>query len=208
MLFAIDIDQTLATGFIGLTIKESIEHYQQLGVAIPVTVSTYLSLFQMPEVMKLHETLPRAAEGVTRLTELGTIRYFTVRKNDDNALNGCIQAITKQWLAEKQFPCPYEVLFCHSTLHKLVRMHELAKDTQESFVFIDDQWHKVLDALDLLEARGEDGQLLANFVRKQVTIVAFGADQVPERNDICLVALPSWAHIANLQIAVNIGQDG
>ncbi len=58
MLFIVDIDQTLSTGFIGASFNESIDYYRTRGIAIPATVTTYLNLFQLPGVMQIHDALP------------------------------------------------------------------------------------------------------------------------------------------------------
>ena len=204
MLSIIDIDQTLSTGFIGASFKESIDYYRTRGIAIPATVTTYLSLFQLPEVLQIHDALPGAVEGVQRLSQLGTLHYFTVRKDDNSATSKCIQAVTRRWLAEKHFPCPDNVVFCRSTMHKLVMMHELG---EAPIVFIDDRWQKALEALDQLETRNEEARQIAAFIRKHVTIIAFGARSVPHR-DIRLVALPTWEHIADVMAMLNIAQVG
>jgi hypothetical protein len=196
MRFIIDIDQTLSTGFIGTSFEESIEYYQAQGLVIPATVATYLALFQLPEVMQIHEVLPGATEGATLLAEQGEIQYFTVRKGGDNATSERIQAVTRQWLRSHSFPSPENVVFCRSTMHKLVLMHNLGGE--EPLVFIDDRWRKAIEALDDLEARDEESQNVAAFIRKHVTLVAFGAESVPARDDLHLMALSAWERIGDV----------
>lgn len=196
MLFVLDIDQTLSTGFVGQNIKESIEYYRTRGIAIPTTVTTYFDLFQLPEVMQVHSILPGAVEGVQRLAELGEVHYFTVRKGEDHVTSKRIQDVTRRWLAEKRFPNPDHAVFCRSTMHKLIKMYEM--NIEEPIIFIDDRWQQAIKALHQLEERGEEALQVAAFVRNFVTIVAFGALSVPESSDVCLVALPTWAHIADV----------
>jgi hypothetical protein len=206
MRFIIDIDQTVSTGFVGASLKESVEYYQQLGITVPTTIATYFSLFQLPEVMQIHEALPGAVSAVQQLSRLGTIQYFTVRKGDNGATSEHIQNITKQWLAEHGFPSPSNVVFCRSMMHKLIKMHEMSME--EPLIFIDDRWHKAIEALHQLEEQGEEALHIAAFVKKHVSIVAFGTQMVPEHEDIHLMALPTWECIADVMARLQAPRGG
>jgi hypothetical protein len=200
-MFIVDIDQTISTGYAGNSLRESIEYYKQRGIVIPPDTTTYMQLFQLPEIMLIHEEIAGAREGVHYLLQSGEVKYFTVRKHQDQQTEKYIHNITKIWLLSKNFPNAENITFCRSTMHKLIQMHALG--TQEEIIFIDDRWEKALEALNELDTRDEEARKIADFIRKQVTIVAFGAEQVPQREDIKLIALPSWLFVRE---AIKIGE--
>lgn len=193
MLFIIDIDQTIATGVDAPGFYAAVKHYRNLGIVIPETISDYHSLFQMPEVMRHHDPLPGAIEGVNYLAHVGRVEYYTVRKGTDRQL---IEETTQRWLTEKGFPNPGNVIFCRSVMHKLVTMHEREKDSQEPIIFIDDRYTQAIDAFAQIAA-GEYHHI-TDSLRGRLSIGAFGATIVPESSVIPLMALPSWTHVADL----------
>jgi len=105
MLFAIDIDRTIAGGFrayveyhnrdlalgIAREVMEGLPNYQEFLQLPEVIVygrdnearfqTSKNSIRVSPEVILSLESLPGSAEGVTYLSELGTIRYYTIRAN-------------------------------------------------------------------------------------------------------------------------------
>lgn len=215
MLFAIDIDRTIAGGF-----RAYIEHHNRdlaLGISQQILdgLTNYQGFLQLPEVIAYRqhnearfqaskdsirvspdvmlslEAMPGAAEGVNMLSELGTIRYYTIRANE-------VHEATIQWLADKQFPHPRSVVFCESSIDKLVKLCH--QETSDTIVLIDDKYPILLKAFDHCM---RCITTVANALRERLIVVAFGtkACDLPERDDITLLALPSW-HCASDLLAV------
>jgi len=222
MLFAIDIDRTIAGGF-----RAYVEHHNRdlaLGISQQVLdeLVNYQEFLQLPEVIAYRrdnearfqaskdsirvsldvilslETLPGAAEGVALLSELGAICYYTIRANE-------VQEATVQWLCEKQFLYPQSVVFCESSIDKLVKLSQ--QETDETIVLIDDKFEVLLKAFDHCTRHIP---AVTNALRERLTIVAFGIEacNVPERDDMKLVALPSWYHVTDLVAANDLKADG
>lgn len=171
MLFAIDIDQTISTGYAGKGLRESIAYYEAKGIKVPAHITKYPELFQLLDVLRLHDALPGAVAGVHELAKHGHIAYYTVRKHDDPQANQDIQGITRTWLAGHGFPCPNNVVFCRSVMHKLLRLHE---EDEDALVLIDDHCDKAFTALGRL-AHSEDSQQIADDLSRRLTMITFGA---------------------------------
>lgn len=195
MLFAVDVDQTISTGYAGKDIQESIAYYEAMGIAVPAHITNYPELFQLPGVLRQHETLPGAVAGVHALAKHGCIAYYTVRKHEDARIEQEIQAITRSWLAEHDFPYSCSVVFCRSVMHKLL---QLCKESEDALVLIDDRWHKVGNALEQF-AQSEEYRCIADDLCRRLTLVAFGASSVPA-NPLGLrtIALSTWENTVDL----------
>jgi len=217
MLFAIDIDLTIAGGF-----RAYIEHHNRdlaLGISQQVLdgLANYQEFLLLPEVMAYRqnnearfeeskasirvspdvilslEALPRATEGVALLSALGTIRYYTIRANE-------VQKATIQWLYEKQFPRPRSVVFCENPIDKLIKLCQ--QETDETIVLIDDKYAVLLKAFDHCTRHIP---AVADALRWRLIIVAFGIEtcSLPKHNAVHLLALPSWQHITDLIAAID-----
>lgn len=167
MQIFVDIDQTISTGHIGSCLEESIAHYQRLGIALP-NVSSYLELFQCPEVMRIHDVIPGAVPGLEQLAQIGTITYVTVRDE---------QEITKEWLAKHHFPFAENVCFCRSILHKVVILHR----SPGNVVLIDDRYKQIADVL-------MEGQERFQILSSRMLLVGFGTAEIA-----CSCPAPSFA---------------
>lgn len=216
MLFAIDIDNTIAGG--PKAYKTYIEyHNRDLGLGISreilETLPDYRSFLQLPEVVAYRrenemrfqasrascrissqvilalEEIPGAVAGVTMLSSLGTIRYYTVRSN---------QEATRQWLSIKQFPHPDDVVFCENARHKLAIISQ--QKTEEVVVLIDDKFAVLAQAYnDLAQA----SPYVAENLRKRLVLIAFGVDVVPMwGNGLQVLTLPSWDSVTSLNFSV------
>lgn len=218
MLFAIDIDRTIAGGF-----RAYIEHHNRdlaLGISQQVLdgLTNYQEFLQLPEVIAYRqhnearfqaskesirvspdvmlslEAMPGAAEGVNMLSELGTIRYYTIRANE-------VREATMQWLADKQFPHPRNVVFCESSVDKLVKLCQ--QETDETIVLIDDKYPILLKAFDHCM---RCITTVANALRGRLIVVAFGigVNSLPLCDRVKLLALPSWRHVTDLAEAIDL----
>jgi 5'(3')-deoxyribonucleotidase len=183
--FFIDIDQTISTGHVCRTLVESIAHYRGLGLDIP-DVETWPALFQLPEILRRHEPLPRARTGVWRLACYGNVYYATVRAPD-------VRQITREWLHEQGFPLPDRVVLCRSIVHKL---RELAQHPGR-LVLIDDRWRVALEQWPRLV---EIDPAAASVLRDRLTLVAFGSSQadLPESSVVPVVPLQDWSLVADV----------
>lgn len=224
MLFAIDIDGTIATGF-----KLKVNFYnRELGLHIPESISDYPSLLSLPEVMayrQKHEDrfqaawrklgvstevmlardqMPNAVAGITILSQRGRVRYYTVRKSPDKQRHQEIQETTQQWLSMNHFPNHFDIIFCKSLMHKLSRIYQQERATQESIVLIDDRYCDLILAFEKIAA-GECGHV-ADFLRERLTLVAFGsqADTLPITDSgLHVLALSSWESVIDLLVSTN-----
>lgn len=183
MTFFIDIDQTISTGFVGTSVQESLAYYQAQGIAIPPEASRYIDIFQVPEVVRIHEVFPGAQEGIRQLLPLGQVKYATARQVR-------VEQITREWLREHDFPSPGQVLFCQGIAEKLLALAE----HPGSLVLVDDRWRQLLGILETYGKR----RALRDLVDRLI-LVAFGADQtvLPGSAVVPVVPLPDWLKIAD-----------
>ncbi len=219
MLFAIDIDGTIAGG--PDAYKAYIEHHNNdlsLGLSSQLldTLSNYQSFLKLPQVRayrREHEDrfqasrdscrtsssvilsldmLPDAVTGVQHLSRLGQIRYYTIRVN---------QEATKQWLTAHRFPDPQDVVFCDSALHKLMNVHQLEIRKHEHIALIDDKPSALIQAFEKLTITHPH---IAEDIRQHVSLIAFGTDFVKvQDNDLRVFAVPSWDEVDKLVVALN-----
>jgi hypothetical protein len=198
MKIGVDVDQTISTGYVGNSFQESLAYYQAKAIAVPEHIEGYPQLFQLPDVLRVHEVLPGALAGVTTLARYGSISYFTVRKHQDAQVEREIQAITQNWLREHHFPCPDEVVFCRSIMQKLIRLYEREKESTDSLLLIDDRWSVALQALEQI-TQNADYRHIATMLCKRLTLVAFGASSLPENpTRLRVIALPDWSCLVDL----------
>jgi hypothetical protein len=211
MLFAVDIDGTIATGWNAPSLQACIDYYRALGIHLPSTISDYTDLLQIPAVMRIHEVLPSAVEGVRQLARLGNVAYYTVRKSPDALIHAQIQEATRFWLATHQFPHPEQVVFCLSSMNKLIRIYH--HDSLAALVLIDDRPGQVLAAFDLLVAGGhpkfdiEEQKKMVQVLRQRLVVVAFGVEKQPFPNrdrGLQVLTLPSWEQVSELVLSLDL----
>jgi len=186
MKIFVDIDQTISTGRVSDTLQESMLYYRDQGIAVPDTVTCYPDLFQLPDIVSLHDVLPSACSGVYQLAQYGDIAYATVRAPD-------IEDITKKWLGEHDFPSPDSVILVQSVAHKLLAISAFSGP----LVLIDDRWRKALGVWPrLMDHSPEIAQNLAT----RLTLVAFGANtsDLPGSSAVPVLALPDWSRVDTL----------
>jgi hypothetical protein len=177
--FFIDIDQTISTGHVSRDLQESVQYYRDLGLVVPDGLQSWPVLFQLPEVVRLHEVLPGAREGVRQLAQLGEVWYATARKPE-------VEQITREWLATRAFPNPERVIIVEGIAEKLLALAAYPGP----LVLVDDRWQQLHE---ILVQHGERHRVLAG-VRERLTLVAFGARQehVPETTVVPVVPLCGW----------------
>lgn len=221
-LFAIDIDGTIAGGPNNhkLYIQHHIEDLE-LDIAQDVLdgVSNYQSFLKLPQVRAYRrdneerflasrascrvspkvinalEVVPHAVEGVNLLARLGTIRYYTKRSSLQT-----VKDATTAWLAFHQFPCPKNVVICAETSHKLDIIHQ--QETASSIMLIDDRFIELLAGFKLLK---QEHPQAANDLKQRLTLVAFGANCVPEETSgLRTLAFPSWENVQELVASLGL----
>lgn len=187
--FCVNIDQTIATGYMGRDLAEGVQHYRALGVAVPEQVQSWSELVRLPAVLRRFEPLPGALEGVRRLAAVGDVVYVTTRAPES-------ELITRGRLYKQGFPAPGRVLMCQSMAHKL----QMVAQYDGPLVLIDDGWQLALECW----ADVEEGMpALAADLRGRLMVVAFGASQaeVPETSVVPVVALAMWSGVEAILLA-------
>lgn len=186
MRIFIDIDQTISSGRVADSLQESVRYYRDRGISVPETITCYPDLFQLPDIVRLHETLPGARDGVHQLAQHGDISYATVRNTD-------VEEITRLWLQEHDFPSTQDVIFSQSMAHKLLAISHYPGQ----LVLIDDRWQK---ALEVLPRVIEHSPETAQHIETRLTLVAFGASvsDLPGSPLIPMLALPDWSRVPDV----------
>jgi uncharacterized HAD superfamily protein len=185
MKIFVDIDQTISTGYIGSSVQESIAYYRSLHIEIPPDTSRYIDFFTLPEVVRLHEVLPGAQDGIRQLAAFGDITYATARKPD-------VEQITRDWLVEHGFPSSEQVIFCAGVSEKLLAIAA----HPGPLVLVDDRWHQLMD---IVGQYGETHRVIGG-MRDRLTLVAFGvaASAIPGVVPVPVLPLPDWSNITEL----------
>lgn len=185
--FYIDVDQTISTGKVSDTLQESIVYYRERGIAVPDEIDRWPDLFQVPEVVAIHEVLPgNPQEGLRSLLELGDVAYLTARKSN-------VWEITRHWLREHDFPCSDRVYFVEGVPEKLLFLTLQPGE----LVLIDDRWHQMLPFLEKYPHK------LQGLYDGRLTLVAFGTSSVPDAPIVPVVPLLSWDHIGKTREVFN-----
>jgi uncharacterized HAD superfamily protein len=129
-----------------------------------------------------------AAEGVTRLSELGQLKYYTARYNSQPEIQQEIEYSTKRWLRRHRFINSTKVVFCHEIRGKVLKMVKLAK--RDTVMLVDDSYRSVIEEINRLPP--SDYSLL----RERLTLVAIHAEasDLPV-TDLHVIALPYWDEI-------------
>jgi hypothetical protein len=224
-MFAVDIDSTIA--FPDRALARF--HNADLQLGIPehqlARIATYEDFLKCPETQhflagqsypgkalqdarKRVQRLPAyaasldvmygAVQALQGLAKQDRINYYTAR-------DVCVKQATQTWLRQHQFPyAPVyaPVVYCYSTLDKLVKLYEHEQGSSELIMFIDNRWQQLLEAYHGL-AQGRYKEVVPNwseiaqFVKERVIIVGFGATQADVNFTPVLPvkALPSWEKI-------------
>ncbi len=199
----VDVDQTIASGFLGESVEESLAYYRARQVAVPADARRYKDFFGLPEVIRIHEEIPNALNALQHLASAGyDMGYFTVRHSDNSSQEEQIRVNTRLWLVEHQFPHAENVFFFTGMPTKLYEIGKQMSNDNSTIVMIDDSWEKVLDAYERIQ---NVDPLVAQNLVKRLTLLAFGATQstLPTRTPIKLMALPDWKTIKEVFNAID-----
>lgn len=214
MLFAIDIDGTIAYDKQGRAFARYLN--QALSLGVPDTTLRQLSCYH--EFVELHAVqayigqsqdnkqrykavfqsaandpaiqqslvpLEGALAGVEALSLRGRIIYVTCRKPESVSL-------TQAWLARYGFPAPEQVYTCEHYHFKYVQAGQLA-DPSEPIVLIDDHAEEVIKFFHRLV---KEDYSIAKAIRKRLAVIAFGSQEVPPHPFkvplFPVLVLPSW----------------
>ncbi len=209
MLFAIDVDQTVA----GSNAYEIYAHFhnQDLDLRIDPEIlkqlKSYRDFFFLPQVVAFRQAnehewnasrhraiatpwvieafspLEGAVQGVAHLSAYGQIRYYTAR-------TPLVREATQRWLGQHMFKQSQEVICC-SSIEQKIRALACYEPQNEQIVLIDDRGHSHF--LDMLERMKNDVEGLCSRLR----ILAFGASActLPQTTLVPLIALPSWGQL-------------
>jgi hypothetical protein len=154
-----------------------------------------------PELQRRMEVIEGAIDGAWMLSRQGTLGYCTARKTDRlEKLDKALARSTHDWLESNGFPNPQDVFFCTSFLEKLSFCAAHIEETGEDVMLVDDSYEQLLSKVDQLEASQRD------LLRQHFTLLAFGAQDVPEHAPVRVVALPTWKQVE--QAIQHIGKEG
>jgi len=143
-----------------------------------------------PELQRRMEVIEGAIDGAWRLAQHGTLGYCTARKTDRiEKLDEALARSTHDWLESSGFPNPQDVFFCTSFLEKLSFCATHIEETGEDVMLADDSYEQLLDRIDQLEASQRD------LLKQRLTLLAYGAQEVPEQAPVRVVALPTWKQV-------------
>ena len=218
MLFAIDIDGTIATNgnyfarFLaqqaGLAIAENelarmvygFEFWQHPTVQT-LTHEQRSTLRQLakahhkdPDHQRHRVPIPGAHDALADLAQHGKVIYTTCRQPESEQL-------TRQWLAQYDFPSAENVFICNHYHWKYIHAHTVAQPG-EMILLIDDLVEKMVPAFRTLAIQKRD---MAINLAKRMAVVAIGQETPPHfaKVPFPILALPSWqaAGIAQLSTA-------
>lgn len=195
--YCVDMDQVTCTGHVCPTLAESIAYYRARGVVVPDSIDSWPDLFQLPDVVRQHEVLPGAVEGVRKLTEGCKMFYLTARKPD-------VHDITREWLRREGFPSPDKVIFVDGVAEKLIALAEY----DGPLFLVDDRWRQLLG---ILEEYGHRRRVLSGLLDR-LTLVAFGASKsdIPLSSIVPVVQLLNWSWLneSSPQVIASSRKDG
>ncbi len=145
-----------------------------------------------PQAILAALPIPRAVEGVAKLADLGSVSYYTARFSSNKQRHATIVSSTHQWLADHQFIHPHRVTFCDGIQQKLLLLVQLAQDTGEHVMLVDDSYERLISHIAFI------GDKQAAFL-SMFTLVAARAKELPvQTHDVQLLALPHWREVDTL----------
>lgn len=214
MLFAIDIDGTIANDDRGRAYARYLNRELALGVSDETierlkSYATFIQLEQVqayaaeseehkahyraairqaqhdPEVQQAAIPLPGAVEGVAALARYGEIIYVTCRKPESFDR-------TRDWLSSYRFAQPDRIYICKHYHFKYIYASQLAH-VSEPIVLIDDHAE---DVVKFFQRLVKEHYAVAKSIRKRLAVVAFGCQEAPpcpfKQPLFPVLALPSW----------------
>ena len=192
--YCVDMDQVTCTGHVCPTLAESIAYYRARGVVVPDSIDSWPDLFQLPDVVRQHEVIPGAVEGVRKLTEGCKLHYLTARKSD-------VHDITREWLRREGFPSPDKVIFVDGVAEKLIAM----ADFDGPLFLVDDRWDQLL----MILSKHRQHRSLAGLLDR-LTLVAFGANKsdLPLSSIVPVVPLLNWSWLKESAPVVLLAKKG
>src|SRR5258708_923560 len=132
----VDVDQTIASGFLGESVEESLAYYRARQVAVPADARRYKDFFGLPEVIRIHEEIPNALNALQHLASAGyDMGYFTVRHSDNSSQEEQIRVNTRLWLVEHQFPHAENVFFFTGMPTKLYEIGNQISNNNSTIFF-------------------------------------------------------------------------
>lgn len=147
-----------------------------------------------PESLLAALPIAGAAQGVARLANHGPVSYYTARFSSNEQRHADIVSSTHQWLINHQFINPHHVIFCNGIQHKLLLLMQLARDTGERVVLIDDSYERFLTSIASITDKQERLTFLSMF-----TLVAVRARHLPAYiHNVRLLAFPHWEDVNTL----------
>src|SRR5579885_1809010 len=210
MLFAIDIDATIATDRNGyarylnnklkLGIEESVieqikcyhdfhslpavQNYLQEPDQRDYYQAIYNRLQHEPEIQQNLDPLPNAVQALNTIAQWGNIIYITCRQPG-------AEALTREWLARAGFPSPEHVTICAHYHAKYLAAYEQAAP-REKIILIDDHAEEMVKAFFIMAKNRLD---IAVSLRRRLAVVAFDHTEPPTfhfKVPFPVIALPSW----------------
>ncbi len=156
-----------------------------------------------------------AYEALHQLAHIGQLRYCTARKATYSGANGTtaqavdeintrMQRATYDWLAQHDFPCSDQVIFCSGAKGKL---ETVAACTHESgkVMLVDNEPDAIREAFTALPQ-----QVQASIIAR-TTMLAFGQDgcqSAPQSMELRYLPLPTWDCLDNVLSALaGMGKD-
>jgi uncharacterized HAD superfamily protein len=147
-----------------------------------------------PQAILAALPIPGAVEGVATLADLGPVSYYTARFSSNKQRHAAIVSSTQQWLVDHQFIHPHRVTFCDGIQDKLLLLMQLARDTGEYVVLVDDSYERLLAIL----ASIADEQARSAFLSKFMLIAVRARELPAQTHNVRLLALPHWRDIKTL----------
>lgn len=209
MLFAIDIDGTIATSGNWFARWLATESGLSISEETLSGITYGVEFWQLPAVCALsqdqreflrehahahhkdldrlanHIPIPGAREALHFLVAEGArLMYTTCRPSDS-------QQLTREWLARYDFPCTEQVYTCDRYHEKFIHAHSQAEQ-DEPVIVIDDQISKLVPAFRLL-VKYERPLALKLILR--IALVQIGAEEPPTFPfdvPFPVLACPSW----------------
>jgi hypothetical protein len=163
--------------------------------------NTNVRIIAHTPILQRHlEVIDGAVNGACFLAQSGNLRYCTARKTARyEELDEAMASATCDWLEASGFPNPQDVIFCTSLLEKLSFCAAHIGKTGEDVVLVDDLYEQLLIEFEKLAVRHR------TLLQQHFTLLAFGAQEVPEHELLRVVALPTWDQVEQATQRINKG---
>jgi uncharacterized HAD superfamily protein len=210
MLFAIDIDATIATDRNGYA--RHLNTQLELGIAedtiqqlesyadfhrLPAVQNflqqseqkarywhVYEGLQHEPEIQKQLVPISGAVDALNNLAHSGKIVYVTCRQP-------AAELITSEWLARYKFPSPAQITICPHYHYKYLAAYEHS-EPREKVILIDDHAKEMILSFFIMTKTHLD---IAVSLCRRLAVIAFDQTEPPTfhfKVPFPIVALPSW----------------